>query len=69
MTGTRAPLPYCHLCRLRAKTFSVYISNLPKNTSKAEIEGIAFRAGRIMDIFVPVEKESRESRGFAFVLL
>lgn len=56
-----------HLRRLRDKTFSVYVANLPKDISKAELEGLFFRAGKIADIFIPVEKGSRESRGFAFV--
>lgn len=46
--------------------FSVYVSNLPKNISMVELEGMFFRAGRIVDIFIPVEKGSREGRGFAF---
>lgn len=52
---------------MQEKTISVYTSNLPKNISKAEIEGLFFRAGRIMDVFIPVEKGSREGKGFAFV--
>lgn len=56
-----------HLQRLRERTFSVYASNLLKNISKAELEVLFFRAGRIVDIFIPVEEESREGRGFSFV--
>lgn len=56
-----------HLRRLRERTFSVYASSLPKNISKAEPEVLFFRSGRIVDIFIPVEEESREGRGFAFV--
>lgn len=44
----------------------MFVSNLLKNISMVELEGMFFRAGRIVDIFIPVEKGSREGRGFAF---
>lgn len=56
-----------HLRRLRSEMVSVYVPNLLKKISKAAIEGLFFRAGRIVDISIPIEKETRESRGFAFV--
>ena len=66
MNQTNSPLPLPVKVE-REKMFSVYVSNLQKNISKVELEGIFFRAGRIVDIFIPVEKGSREGRGFAFV--
>lgn len=57
----RAPLP------LREEPFLVFVSNLLKYVSKAELEAMFGNAGRIVDIFIPVEQGTRKNRGFVFV--
>lgn len=62
----RAPLPL-QLRRTREESFLVFVSNLLKYVSKAELEAMFGNAGRIVDIFIPVEQGTRKSRGFVFV--
>lgn len=44
----------------------MFVSNLLTIT-KAELEAKFWRARRIVDIFIPVEKENRRRGGFTFV--
>lgn len=63
---TREPLPL-QIRKKRDETVSVSLSNLPEQISKAELEAMVWRAGRIIDVFIPIEKRSTSNRGFAFV--
>lgn len=66
--GRMEPLPK-QLLLLRERSFLVFVSNLPATISKAELEAMFCRAGKIVDIFIPVDHDSKESRGFAFARL
>lgn len=50
----KEPLPE-EIRKIREETHSVFVSNLPKQNSKVEIEAIFWRAGRIKDVFIPKE--------------
>lgn len=45
----------------------MYVSNLPKEISKVELEAMFCRVGRIVDSFIPVDWTTRRKRGFGFV--
>ena len=60
------PLP-AQIWKMREETFSIFISNLPQQISKAETEAIFWRAGRLIDVFIPKDKRNNSTRGFAFV--
>ena len=60
------PLP-AQIRKIREESFSIFISNLPQQISKAELEAIFWRAGKILDVFIPKEKRNSNHRGFAFV--
>eukprot|EP00268_Persea_americana_P010845 TRINITY_DN14439_c0_g1_i14.p1 TRINITY_DN14439_c0_g1~~TRINITY_DN14439_c0_g1_i14.p1 ORF type:complete len:147 (+),score=27.06 TRINITY_DN14439_c0_g1_i14:267-707(+) len=62
----RHPLPV-QIKRIRDESFSIFVSNLPQQISKTELETMFWRAGRIIDMFIPVDKRSNRNRGFAFV--
>ena len=60
------PLPL-QIRRIRDESFSVFVSNLPQQISKTELEAMFWRAGRIIDVFTPVDQRCQSNRGFAFV--
>eukprot|EP00268_Persea_americana_P030482 TRINITY_DN29470_c3_g1_i1.p1 TRINITY_DN29470_c3_g1~~TRINITY_DN29470_c3_g1_i1.p1 ORF type:complete len:162 (+),score=33.06 TRINITY_DN29470_c3_g1_i1:191-676(+) len=60
------PLP-AQIRKIREESFLVFVSNLPQQISKAEIEAIFWRAGRIHDVFIPKERRDNSNRGFTFV--
>ena len=62
----KVPLP-AQIRKMREKTYSVFVSNLPHQLSNAEVEAIFWRAGRIQDVFIPKDKRDNSNRGFAFV--
>lgn len=66
MDPMRNPLP-SRFRSVRNDSFSMFVSNLPEQISKAELEAMFWRAGRTVDIFIPVEKETKINKGFAFV--
>lgn len=45
----------------------MYVSNLPEEISKVELEAMFCRLGRIVDSFIPVDWTTRRKRGFGFV--
>lgn len=45
----------------------IYISNLSQHISKAELEAMVWRAGRIIDVFIPIDWRSNNNKGFAFI--
>lgn len=55
--GRMEPLPK-QLLLLRERSFLVFVSNLPATISKAELEAMFCRAGKIVDIFIPVDHDS-----------
>lgn len=63
---TTEPLPL-QIRKMRDETVSVSLSNLPKQISKAELEAMVWRAGRIIDVFIPIDKTSTSNRRFTFV--
>ena len=62
----KVPLPK-QTRKIREETFSVFVSNLPQQISKADIENIFRKAGRLQDVFIPKDKRDNSNRGFAFV--
>ena len=62
----KVPLPK-EIRKIREETHSVFVSNLPQQISKAEIEATFWRAGRIKDVFIPKDRRNNGNRGFAFV--
>ena len=60
------PLP-AQIRKIREESFSVFVSNLPQQISRAEIEAIFWREGRINDVFIPKDRRDNSNRGFAFV--
>lgn len=65
--ASRLPLP-THLQELRERSFTLFASNLPEPTSKTELEAMFCHAGRIVDSFIPLDRNFGQLRGFAFVL-
>lgn len=65
-SSNKGPLPW-RLHWLREETFSVFVSKSPQHISKTEVEAMFCRAGRVVDVFIPVDQSSRNNRGFAFV--
>ena len=67
LAGTsRGPLPL-QIRKIREQSYSIYVSNLPQHISKAELEAMVWRAGRITDVFIPIDRRSNNNKGFAFV--
>lgn len=62
----RNPLPR-EILRLRERSFSVFVSNLPAKISTAKVQAMFFRARRIVDVFLPRDRSSGNTRGFTFV--
>lgn len=51
-TVDRVSLPW-KVRRLRESSFSIYVSNLPKKTSITEMKTMFYRAGKIVNVFLP----------------
>lgn len=49
------------------RSISLFMSNLKPRILEVELEAMFCRAGQIMDSFIPVNKSTRQGRGFAFV--
>ena len=62
----RDPLPV-QVRKIRYRSFSIVVSNHPQQISKTELEAMFRRAGRITDVFIPVDKRGNSYRGFASV--
>ena len=62
----RTPLPL-QITRIREESSSIYVSNLPQEKTKNELEAMFCRAGRTVDVFIPVDKRNNKKRGFSFV--
>lgn len=52
---------------LRQRSISLLVSNLHGEISKAEPKAMFYRAGRIVDSFIPVDRRTGKKRGFGFV--
>lgn len=48
-------------------SFSLFVDNLPKEISKVKLESMFYRAGQIVDSFIPTDRRSGRSHGFPFV--
>jgi len=46
---------------------SLKVDNLTYRTSDRDLEYLFEKYGRIGDVYIPKDKHTRESRGFAFV--
>lgn len=46
---------------------SLFISNLSLDSSRVELEAMFWRAGKIMNTFIPVDRKTGRKRGIAFV--
>lgn len=62
----RSSLPR-RIQKLKETSFSLLVSNIPEEMSKVEPKAMFCRAGKILDVFIPMEKHSRRERDFAFV--
>ncbi len=49
------------------QTNRLYIGNLPYRTTADELRSLFSGAGEVVDVAVPVDRESNRPRGFAFV--
>eukprot|EP00268_Persea_americana_P006229 TRINITY_DN12238_c0_g1_i4.p1 TRINITY_DN12238_c0_g1~~TRINITY_DN12238_c0_g1_i4.p1 ORF type:complete len:198 (-),score=15.19 TRINITY_DN12238_c0_g1_i4:175-768(-) len=56
----RDPLPL-HFQKLSLRSFSLFI------LTRTEVEDMFYRAGKIVDIFIPTDRHSGRKRGFVFV--
>lgn len=45
----------------------LYIGNLPYRTNEDELRGLFGQAGEVVDVAIPIERDSGRPRGFAFV--
>ncbi|XXG41859.1 hypothetical protein AAC387_Pa01g2233 [Persea americana] len=48
-------------------SFSLFVSNLPPAISKAELEAMFIKAGKVIDSFSPTDRSFGKQRGFGFV--
>ena len=60
------PLPR-RIIWLIEKSVSLFVSNLDEAISSTELEAMFYRAGKIVDSFIPKDKYIGRGRGFAFV--
>lgn len=60
----RDPLPE-QIRKIRDEAISIFVSILPQQIS--ELDVMFWRAGRITDVFIPVDKRGNSNRGFASV--
>lgn len=60
------PLPR-RIVLLRERSISLFVANIHDDMSKAEIEAMFCRASKILDCFIPIDKQSGKRSGFAFV--
>lgn len=42
--------------KLKETSFSLFVSNMPEEMSKVEPEAMFCRAGKILDVFIPMDK-------------
>jgi RNA recognition motif-containing protein len=45
----------------------VFVGNLDFNTTREEIETLFAQAGKVQDVFLPMDRDTGRPRGFAFV--
>lgn len=62
----QGPLP-AKILALRQNNFSLFVSNLPAEIPKIEVEAMFYRVGRIIDVFIPSYRNTGKHRGFGFV--
>lgn len=55
------------IAALHRNSVSLFISNLPNETSIAELESMFWHAGKIVDAYIPVDRKTGEKRGITFV--
>ena len=56
-----------HISAICNEAFSLFVLNLPETISKLELEAMFCRAGRIVDSFIPIDRNTGKKRGFGFV--
>eukprot|EP00268_Persea_americana_P068611 TRINITY_DN9583_c0_g1_i1.p3 TRINITY_DN9583_c0_g1~~TRINITY_DN9583_c0_g1_i1.p3 ORF type:complete len:101 (-),score=27.09 TRINITY_DN9583_c0_g1_i1:3660-3962(-) len=49
------------------RRLSLFVSNIREDLSKPALEAMFWRAGKILDSFIPIDKIRGKKRGFAFV--
>ena len=47
----------------------MYVGNLSFKTTKQDLEGLFSQHGQVTDVHLPVDRESGQPRGFAFVTM
>lgn len=62
--STRNPDCTSAICN---EAFSLFVLNLPEKISSVELEAMFCRAGRIVDSFLPTNRNTSKKRGFGFV--
>lgn len=60
------PLPR-RIIALRERSVSLFVSNLHEAISSTELEAMFYRAGKIVDTFIPKDRSTGKGRDFAFV--
>ena len=47
----------------------LYVGNLSYNTSQSDLEAFFAAAGEVREVAIPVDRESGQPRGFAFITM
>ena len=66
MAGEVKPIPR-RIITLKEKSVFLFVSNLHEAISSTELEAMFFRAGKIVDSFIPKDRATGKGRGFALV--
>lgn len=56
------PLP-TRILHLRENAVSLFVSNIPENLAKPELEAMFWRAGKVLDSSIPVDKINGKKQG------
>merc|ERR1719183_368874 len=50
-----------------SRRYSVYVKGIPRDARSREIEDIFRKYGEIRDVYIPLDYNTKESRGFCYV--
>lgn len=54
---------------VRVMTNRLYVGNLSYGTTQADLESLFATAGEVREVAIPVDRESGQPRGFAFITM
>lgn len=55
------------IAALRQNTFTIHLSNQIAEISITELQSMVFRAGKIINTFLPIDRSTGKKMGFGFV--